>query len=128
ERLRTLTRRHGVVLIFDEVVVWPRVGLGGAQGLFGVVPDLTTLGKALGGGLPLAAVAGTRTVMQEVAPRAARTGGDGPSVFHGGTYNGTPIAVAAGHAVLDLPNEPGTSTRIQSLGPARHDGLPLPYN
>jgi glutamate-1-semialdehyde 2,1-aminomutase len=123
ERLRTLTRRHGVVLIFDEVVVWPRVGLGGAQGLFGVVPDLTTLGKALGGGLPLAAVAGTRAVMQEVAPRAARAGGDGPYVFHGGTYNGTPIALAAGHAVLDLLEEPETWTRLQALGTALRDGL-----
>ena len=112
ERLRQLTRRHGVVLVFDEVVVWPRVGLSGAQGLYGVVPDLTTLGKALGGGLPLAAVVGTRAVMEGVSPRASRSTGAGPYVFHGGTYNGTPVALAAGHAVLDLLEDAGT------LGPA----------
>jgi glutamate-1-semialdehyde 2,1-aminomutase len=123
ERLRQLTRRHGVVLIFDEVVVWPRVGLAGAQGLYGVVPDLTTLGKALGGGLPLAAVVGTRAVMDAVSPRASRSTGAGPYVFHGGTYNGTPIALAAGHAVLDLLEDGAAWTRLQTLGDVLRAGL-----
>jgi glutamate-1-semialdehyde 2,1-aminomutase len=123
ERLRRLTRRHGVVLVFDEVVAWPRVGLSGAQGLYGVVPDLTTLGKALGGGLPLAAVVGTRAVMEGVSPRAARSTGVGPYVFHGGTYNGTPIALAAGHAVLDLLEDAATWTRLQTLGDVLRTGL-----
>jgi len=122
-RLRALTRQHGVVLIFDEVVAWPRVGLSGAQGMYGVVPDLTTLGKALGGGLPLAAVAGTRGVMEDVAPRAARHGSDAPYVFHGGTYNGTPVALAAGHAVLDLLEDAGTWARLQALGETLRAGL-----
>ena len=68
--LRDETTRRGIVLIFDEVVVWPRVGLSGAQGLYGVTPDLTALGKALGGGLPLGALAGRRE--PDVAHRAAR--------------------------------------------------------
>jgi glutamate-1-semialdehyde 2,1-aminomutase len=123
ERLRQLTRRHGVVLIFDEVVVWPRVGLAGAQGVYGVVPDITTLGKALGGGLPLAAVVGTRAVMDAVSPRAARATGVGPYVFHGGTYNGTPVALAAGHAVLDLLEDRDEWTRLQALGDTLRDGL-----
>jgi glutamate-1-semialdehyde 2,1-aminomutase len=122
-RLRALTRRHGVVLIFDEIVVWPRVGLSGAQGALGIVPDLTTLGKALGGGLPLAAVVGTRAVLEGVAPRAARAGGTGPYVFHGGTYNGTPIALAAGHAVLDLLEDPAAWTHLQTLGDTLREGL-----
>jgi glutamate-1-semialdehyde 2,1-aminomutase len=123
ERLRQLTRRHGAVLVFDEVVAWPRVGLSGAQGLYGVVPDLTTLGKALGGGLPLAAVAGTRAVMETVVPRPARTTGVGPYVFHGGTYNGTPVALAAGHAVLDLLEDRDTWTRWQALGELLRSGI-----
>jgi glutamate-1-semialdehyde 2,1-aminomutase len=123
QRLRALTRQHGVVLIFDEVVVWPRVGLAGAQGVLGVVPDITTLGKALGGGLPLAAVVGTRAVLEGVVPRAARTSGAGPYVFHGGTYNGTPIALAAGHAVLDLLEDSGTWSHLQALGDTLRDGL-----
>ena len=68
--LREQTTRRGIVLIFDEVVAWPRVGLGGAQGLYGVTPDLTALGKALGGGLPLGALAGRRDLMSLTAPRA----------------------------------------------------------
>jgi glutamate-1-semialdehyde 2,1-aminomutase len=123
EVLRQLTRKHGVVLVFDEVVTWPRVGLAGAQGVYGVIPDVTTLGKALGGGLPLAAVAGTRAVMESVSPRAARASGVGPYVFHGGTYNGTPIALAAGHAVLDLLEDPGEWTRLQALGDTLRAGL-----
>jgi glutamate-1-semialdehyde 2,1-aminomutase len=123
ERLRLLTRQHGVVLVFDEVVTWPRVGLAGAQGMYGITPDVTTLGKALGGGLPLAAVAGTRAVMEAVSPRTARSSVAGPYVFHGGTYNGTPIALAAGHAVLDLLEDPGEWTRLQRLGDTLRAGL-----
>lgn len=123
ERLRVLTRQHGVVLIFDEVVVWPRVGLSGAQGLYGVTPDLTTLGKALGGGLPLAAVVGRRDVMEDVTPRAAREGASAPYVLHGGTYNGTPIALAAGQAVLDLLEDAPTWQHLVDLGDRLRDGL-----
>lgn len=76
EEVRALATSRGVVLIFDEVVVWPRVGLGGAQGLFGVCPDLTALGKALGGGLPLGALAGRRELLSLMAPRPARPEAD----------------------------------------------------
>ncbi len=121
--LRDLTTRAGALLIFDEVVVWPRVGLAGAQGLFGVTPDLTALGKAIGGGLPLAALAGRRDVLMEVEPRSARGERFGPYVFHGGTYNGTPVALAAGHAVLDLLQEAGALDRLFAIGQLLRDGL-----
>ena len=104
------------MLIFDEVVVWPRVGLGGAQGLFGIRPDLTALGKALGGGLPLGALAGRRDLLSLVAPRAARTDADvRPYVFHGGTYNGTPAALAAGLATLNILEEPGDIEAVDAV-------------
>lgn len=106
--LRDETARRGIVLVFDEVVAWPRVGLSGAQGLYGVTPDLTALGKALGGGLPLGALVGRRELMSLTAPRAARAPQVvEPYVFHGGTYNGTPIAIAAGLATLNILEEPG---------------------
>lgn len=109
--LRAITERRGIVLIFDEVVSWPRVALGGAQAAFGVTPDLTALGKAVGGGLPMGAIVGKRRVMQHFAPKAAdgpaEAGFSRPYVFHGGTYNGTPMALAAGVALLNLLEEPG---------------------
>jgi len=121
--LRDLTTRAGALLIFDEVVVWPRVGLAGAQGLLGVTPDLTALGKAIGGGLPLAALVGRREILMEVEPRGARGQRSGPYVFHGGTYNGTPIALAAGLAVLDLLQEPGTLDQLFAVSQQLRDGL-----
>jgi glutamate-1-semialdehyde 2,1-aminomutase len=115
--LRDVTRRRGILLIFDEVVSWPRVGLHGAQGRYGVTPDLTTLGKAIGGGLPMGAVVGRREVMNVVCPPAAREGGAfRPYVFHGGTYNGTPMALAAGLAVLDLLEGEGGWARLERDG------------
>lgn len=130
--IRDVTRRRGMVLIFDEVVSWPRVGLRGAQGRYGVTPDLTTLGKAIGGGLPLGAVVGRRDLMSIVQPRAAReaslvrdddgaTAGGGmrssqPYVFHGGTYNGTPMALAGGLAVLDLLEHEGGWSQLERAG------------
>jgi glutamate-1-semialdehyde 2,1-aminomutase len=123
--LRDRTSRHGAVLIFDEVVAWPRVGLGGAQTLYGVTPDLTTLGKAIGGGLPLGALVGRRDLMSLTAPRASRgeTEASRPYVFHGGTYNGTPIAMAAGLATLNLLEEPGTLERLDALAESLREGL-----
>jgi glutamate-1-semialdehyde 2,1-aminomutase len=107
--VRAVTERRGIILIFDEVVSWPRVSLGGAQAALGVTPDLTALGKAVGGGLPMGAVVGRRRFMEHFAPKAARSAGAGGSyVFHGGTYNGTPIAIAAGVALLNMLDEPGT--------------------
>ncbi len=91
ERLRTITRRHGVVLIFDEVITGFRLALGGAQEAYGVIPDLCVLGKALGAGLPLSAVAGTREMMAPIASGR---------LAHRGTFNGNPLAVAAGIACV----------------------------
>ena len=124
EAVRSLATARGIVLIFDEIVVWPRVGLGGAQGLFGIRPDLTTLGKALGGGLPLGALAGRRDLLSLVAPRAARTDADGrPYVFHGGTYNGTPAALAAGLATLNILEEPGAIEAVDAVADQLRHGV-----
>jgi glutamate-1-semialdehyde 2,1-aminomutase len=92
EGLRALCDRHGALLVFDEVMTGFRVAWGGAQSLLGVRPDLTTLGKVIGGGLPLAAYAGRRDLMQQIAPA-------GP-VYQAGTLSGNPLAVAAGRAAL----------------------------
>jgi glutamate-1-semialdehyde 2,1-aminomutase len=122
--LREMTRRRGIVLVFDEVVSWPRVSLGGAQALYGVTPDLTALGKAIGGGLPLAAVVGRRDLMSLVTPPAARARDDrAPHVFHGGTCNATPIALAAGLAVLDELEAPGAFERWSGTGRRMREAL-----
>jgi glutamate-1-semialdehyde 2,1-aminomutase len=99
ERLRELCTRHGAVLIFDEVMTGFRVALGGAQALFGVTPDLTTLGKIIGGGLPVGAFGGRRQIMEQLAPL-------GP-VYQAGTLSGNPVAMAAGLATIDAISRPG---------------------
>ncbi|WP_342629681.1 aminotransferase class III-fold pyridoxal phosphate-dependent enzyme [Nguyenibacter vanlangensis] len=91
EAVRVITRKHGIVLIFDEVITGFRLGLGGAQQRYGVLPDLTVLGKVLGGGLPIGAVAGRRDIMHDVA-----TG----RLLHRGTFNGNPLSLAAGFAAI----------------------------
>src|SRR3546814_10585671 len=88
EALRALCTRHDAVLIFDEVMTGFRVALGGAQQLYGITPDLTTLGKVIGGGLPVGAFGGRHDIMAELAPL-------GP-VYQAGTLSGNPVAVAAG--------------------------------
>ncbi len=94
EALREVTRRHGALLVFDEVMTGFRVAWGGAQTLFDIEPDLTTLGKVIGGGLPIGAYGGRRDLMQQVAPA-------GP-VYQAGTLSGNPLAVAAGSTALRL--------------------------
>ena len=95
--LRALTEKHGVLLVFDEVMTGFRVSAGGAQELYGITPDLTTLGKIVGGGLPMGAYGGRRDIMKKVSP-------DGP-VYQAGTLSGNPLAVAAGRATLRLLRE-----------------------
>ena len=97
--LRSLCTSHGVVLIFDEVMTGFRVGLSGAQGYFGITPDLTTLGKVIGGGMPVGAFGGRRDIMAHLAPLGA--------VYQAGTLSGNPVAVAAGLKTLDLVAVPG---------------------
>lgn len=115
EGLRALTRRHGSLLVFDEVITGFRVGWQGAQGRLGVTPDLTCLGKVIGGGLPVGAYGGPRALMEQVAPA-------GP-VYQAGTLSGNPITVAAGLAVLRELARPGTYQRLEALGARLADGL-----
>ncbi len=98
-RIRELCTQYGALLIFDEVMTGFRVGPKGAQGLYGINPDITTLGKVIGGGLPMGAFGGRRDVMQKLAPT-------GP-VYQAGTLSGNPVSVAAGLATLDLISQEG---------------------
>jgi len=106
--LRKITRRHGALLIFDEVITGFRLGTGGAQMLYKITPDLTCLGKILGGGLPLAAFGGKRKIMDLLAP-------EGP-VYQAGTLSGNPLAVAAGLATLKSLSRPGNYTLLEHMG------------
>ncbi len=115
EGLRKLCDAHGSVLIFDEVMTGFRVALGGAQQHYGVKPDLTTLGKVIGGGLPVGAFGGRRDIMQMIAPL-------GP-VYQAGTLSGNPLAMAAGLAMLSLVSEPGFFARLTATTRRLTDGL-----
>jgi glutamate-1-semialdehyde 2,1-aminomutase len=127
--LRDLTTRHGSLLIFDEVITGFRVAWGGAQARYGVRPDLTCLGKIIGGGLPVGAYGGSRRIMERVSP----LGG----VYQAGTLSGNPLAVAAGLATLRALQTPGTYERLEALGArverdvveaARAAGVPVTVN
>ncbi len=129
EALRSLCSQHGSVLIFDEVMTGFRVALGGAQAHFGVTPDLTTLGKVIGGGMPVGAFGGRRDLMEQVAPL-------GP-VYQAGTLSGNPVAMAAGLATLRLIEVRGffaeltatTTNLVESLaGIAREAGIAFTTN
>ena len=125
-RCRELCTRHGALLVFDEVMTGFRVGLHGAQGVLGVTPDLTVLGKVIGGGMPLAAFGGPRAIMELLAPL-------GP-VYQAGTLSGNPVATACGLATLKEIARPGfyeaLSARTRSLveglkGAADAEGVPF---
>ena len=115
ETLRRLCTRHGAVLIFDEVMTGFRVALGGAQALYGVTPDLTTLGKVIGGGMPVGAFGGRRDIMKAIAPL-------GP-VYQAGTLSGNPVALAAGLATLKLIQAPGFFDRLAATARSLCEGL-----
>ena len=115
ERLRELTAAHGALLIFDEVMTGFRLTWGGVQTLLGIAPDLTCLGKVIGGGLPLAAIGGRTDVMQLLAPV-------GP-VYQAGTLAGNPLAVAAGLATLELLTRPGAYAQLEERGAQLEEGL-----
>ncbi len=115
EGLRAITAAHGTVLIFDEVMTGMRVAFGGAQALYNITPDLTCLGKIVGGGLPAAAFGGRRDIMEKLAPL-------GP-VYQAGTLSGNPVAMAAGLAAIEILARPGTYERLEELGKKLEDGF-----
>jgi glutamate-1-semialdehyde 2,1-aminomutase len=115
EGLRELTREHGALLIFDEVITGFRLGYGGAQARFGVLPDLTTLGKVLGGGFPLAAYGGRREVMEQMAP-------SGP-IYQAGTLSGNPVAATAGLATLEHLRDGRVYPTLEERGRELADGV-----
>jgi glutamate-1-semialdehyde 2,1-aminomutase len=115
EGLREITSQYGTLLIFDEVMTGFRLARGGAQERFGVKPDLTCLGKIIGGGLPVGAYGGRREIMDLIAP-------SGP-VYQAGTLSGNPLAMAAGLATLHAASEPGLYERLEELGRRWRDGM-----
>jgi glutamate-1-semialdehyde 2,1-aminomutase len=115
DALRNLCTKYGAVLILDEVMTGFRVSLQGAQGYYGIKPDLVTLGKVMGGGLPAAAFGGRRDIMQCLAPLG--------SVYQAGTLSGNPVAVAAGMATLKLVQEPGFYENLSKLATRLTTGL-----
>ena len=115
QHLRALCSRHGALLIFDEVMTGFRVALGGAQAHYGVTPDLTTLGKIIGGGMPVGAYGGRREIMNQIAPA-------GP-IYQAGTLSGNPVAMAAGLAMLELIQAPGFHAELTRRTQLLTDGL-----
>lgn len=115
EGLRDITQKNGALLIFDEVMSGFRVALGGAQELFGIDPDLTALGKIIGGGLPVGAYGGKARYMTQMAP-------EGP-IYQAGTLSGNPLAMAAGITTLNILKRPGTYESLEKTSAALADGL-----
>ena len=115
EGLRELTKENGALLVFDEVMTGFRISYGGAQARFGVTPDLTTMGKVIGGGLPVGAYGGKAEIMSMVAPA-------GP-MYQAGTLSGNPLAMTAGIKTLDLLRQEGTYTKLESITKKLIEGI-----
>ncbi|MGD8188782.1 glutamate-1-semialdehyde 2,1-aminomutase [Brevibacillus ginsengisoli] len=115
EGLREITQAHGTLLILDEVMTGFRVARGGAQELYGITPDLTTMGKVIGGGLPVGAYGGKREIMQHIAPA-------GP-IYQAGTLSGNPLAMAAGMAMLQELGQPGVYEQLEARSKRLAEGL-----
>lgn len=115
EGLRELTEKYGVLLIFDEVITGFRLSYGGAQGIYGVRPDLTCLGKIIGGGLPVGAYGGKQEIMEKVSP-------SGP-VYQAGTLSGNPLAMTAGIETLKILKQPGFYMELEEKAKALEEGL-----
>jgi glutamate-1-semialdehyde 2,1-aminomutase len=120
EALREVTRRHGIVLIFDEIVTGFRIAWGGAQERYGVVPDLATYGKAMAGGFPMACIAGRA---QFLAPLDGRRTERSRLAWASGTLNGNPVSAAAGLAALEVLSQPGTYERLHRTGGRLRRGI-----
>ena len=116
QALRQLTEENGVVLIFDEVITGFRIGPGGAQEYYNVIPDMTCLGKIVGGGLPVGAYGGKKEIMQEVAPL-------GKKISQAGTLSGNPLAMSAGLVQLQMLAEPGVYQRINQIAEKLATGM-----
>jgi glutamate-1-semialdehyde 2,1-aminomutase len=115
EGLRLLTQEHGALLVFDEVMTGFRIAYGGAQEKFGITPDLTTLGKIIGGGLPVGAYGGRKDIMEMVAPA-------GP-MYQAGTLSGNPLAMTAGIKTLELLKRPGTYEQLDRITKKLAEGM-----
>ena len=115
EGLREITNDYGTLLIFDEVMTGFRLARGGAQERFGVTPDLTCLGKIIGGGLPVGAYGGSKEIMDQMAPSGL--------VYQAGTLSGNPLAMAAGLAPLRVAGQPGFYDRLEELGSRWREGM-----
>ncbi len=115
EGVRQLTKEHDVLLIFDEVITGFRLSLGGAQELYGIKPDLTTLGKIIGGGFPVGVFGGRRDLMEQVAP----SGG----IYQAGTFNGSPVSLACGMATLDVMEKEKVLEKLSVTGKLMREGL-----
>jgi len=113
--LREITQEHGALLVFDEVMTGFRIAYGGAQQRFGITPDLTTMGKVIGGGLPVGAYGGRRDIMSLVAPA-------GP-MYQAGTLSGNPLAMTAGIKTLELLRQPGTYDQLENITKKLINGL-----
>lgn len=115
EGLRSVTKKHGIVLIFDEVMTGFRVSYGGAQKAFGIKPDMTCLGKVIGGGLPVGAYGGREDIMRKIAP-------DGP-VYQAGTLSGNPLAMTAGIETLKILSKPETYKKLMAKSEELEEAL-----
>jgi len=113
--LRDLTTKHGALLVFDEVMTGFRVAYGGAQEKFGVIPDVTTMGKVIGGGLPVGAYGGRKDIMEMVAPA-------GP-MYQAGTLSGNPLAMAAGIKTMEILQRPGSYEHLEKMSNRLVDGI-----
>jgi glutamate-1-semialdehyde 2,1-aminomutase len=115
EAVRRITKAHDVLLIFDEVITGFRLAPGGAQEYYGIKPDLTTLGKIIGGGFPVGIFGGRRDLMEQVSPRG--------SIYQAGTFNGSPVSLACGMATLDILEKERTLEKLQASGEQLRRGL-----
>jgi len=123
EAIREETAKEEILLIYDEIVTGFRLGLGGAAGHFGIAPDVAAIGKALAGGIPIAAFGGKREIMDAVVTPTGDTSDHQTKIFHSGTFSGNPVAMAAGLAMLDEIERSNPYPYLQTIGDRLREGL-----